>query len=187
MDLPGDVDALEGRWLQLFNEFQDFRSRRTARKTATRDELDAAQKEIDEEISSIRNESNQSIEAMKGQADQKIRRIEEETNVEIQRLQDEAYRKTTEIHEVTKKDLGLLQVTSERKTQELEDQRLVRKRKYEEDNQEIESEFVTRLKALERSRMPSVCTASRIPRGACESTIADQARHYRKRRRPPQH
>lgn len=186
MDLSADTDALEQRWLQRFNEFQDSRSQRTARKAAARNELDTAQTEIDGEISHIQNEHNQSIEVMKGEADAKIRRIEEQTKVEIQRLQDEADRKTAEIHEVTNRDLGLLQVISEKKTQELENKRIVRKRKHEDDCQEIENEFVTRLKTLENSCMPSVCTASRITRGACEGILADQIRHYRKRRHLPQ-
>lgn len=167
MDRSVDSDALEQLWLQRFNEFQDFRSQRIARKAAAKDELDAAQTGIDAEISNIQNEQNQSAEAVKGEADAKIRRIEEQTKVEIQRLQDEAYRKTTEIHEATKKDIGILQVNSERKTQELEDKRIARKRKHEDDYQEIESEFATRLKSLENSCMPSVCTASQISRGAC--------------------
>lgn len=97
MDLPADIDALEQRWLQLFNEFQDFRSRRIVRKTAARDELDTAQKEIDVEISNIQNEKIQSTEAIRGEAEARIRLIEEQTHVEIQRLQDEADKKTTEI------------------------------------------------------------------------------------------
>lgn len=181
-----DTDALEQRWLQRFNEFQDFRSQRIARKAAARNELDAAQTEIDAEISDIQNERNQSTEVMKGEADAKIRRIEEQTKVEIQRLQDEAYRKTTEIHEMTRKDLELLQVISEKKTQELEDKRTARKRKHEHDNREIESEFVLRLRSLENNCMPSVCTASRTPGAACEGTVADQIRHCRTRRPLPQ-
>lgn len=186
MDRSVDSDALEQLWLQRFNEFQDFRSQRIARKAAAKDELDAAQTGIDAEISNIQNEQNQSAEGMKGEADAKIRRIEEQTKIEIQRLQDEAYRKTTEIHEATKKDLGILQVNSERKTQELEDKRIARKRKHKDDYQEIESEFAMRLKSLENSCMPSVCTASQISRGACEGRVADQIRHYQTRRHLPQ-
>lgn len=186
MDLSADTDALEQRWLQRFNEFQDSRSQRTARKAAARNELDAAQTEIDGEISNIQNEHNESIEVMKGEADAKIRRIEEQTKIEIQRLQDQADRKTAEIHEVTNRDLGLLQVISEKKTQELESKRTARKRKHEDDCQKIESEFVMRLKTLENSCMPSVCTASLISRGACERTVADQFRRYRKHRHLPQ-
>lgn len=182
MDHPVNVDVLEERWLQRFNEFQGLRSQRTARQTTAREELDAAQREIAEEMSNIQNEENQRIEVIKGEAEAKIRQIEEKTNAEIQRLQYGACRKTAEIHEVTKKDLGLLQVVSQRKTQELEDKRMSRKRKHEDDNQEIEREFVTRLKALETSCMPSVCTASRI---SCEGTIADQNRPYQKRRHLP--
>lgn len=182
MDHPVNVDALEERWLQRFNEFQHIKSQRIARQTVARDELDAAQREIDQEISNIQSEGNQSIEAIAGEADAKIRQIKEQLQAEIQRLQDDAKRKTTEIHEETKKDLELLQVDSQRKTQELKDKRMARKRKHEDDNQEIEREFVTRLKALETSCVPSVCTASRI---SCEKTRADQIRHCRRHRRLP--
>ncbi|KAK7732434.1 hypothetical protein SLS63_005113 [Diaporthe eres] len=129
---------------------------------AAKDELDAAQIGIDAEISNIHNEQNQSAEAMRAEADAKIRRIEEQTKVQIQRLQDEASRKTTEIHEATKKDLGILQVNSERKTQELEDKRTARKRKHEDDYQEIESEFSMRLKSLEKRCMPSSTNSRKI-------------------------
>lgn len=186
MDLPDDIDALEQRWLQLFNEFQDFRARRIARKTAAIDELETAQKEIDVEISNIQNEKIQSTEAIRGEAEARIHLIEEQIHVEIQRLQDEADKKTTEIQRGVKKDVELLQAISEKKAQELEDKRLARKRKHEEDDQEIETEFATGLKALERSRMPSVCTASRTTRGARERTLTDYLRHYRKRHHPPQ-
>lgn len=185
MDLSTDNDVLEERWLQLFNEFQDFRSQRIARKATARDELEAAQKQIDSEISNVHNEQNQSIEAMKGEADAKIRRIQEHTEAEIRRLQDDACRKTAEIHDVTKRDLGLLQVISERKTQELEDKRNARKRKHEQSNQEIESEFHACLKTLDKSCIPSVCTASRAFRGAEKRAITDNSRPFRTRRRPP--
>lgn len=185
MDLSADNDVLEERWLQLFNEFQDFRSQRLARKATARDELDAAQKQIDAEIFNVHNEQNQSIEAMKGEADAKIRRIQEHTQAEIRRLQDDACRKTAEIHDVTKRDLGLLQVISERKTQELEDKRNARKRKHEQSNEEIESEFHARLKTLDKCCIPSVCTASQTVRGAEKRAVADSSRPCRTRRRPP--
>ncbi|KAL2293441.1 hypothetical protein FJTKL_05344 [Diaporthe vaccinii] len=111
---------------------------------------------------------------MKGEADAKIRRIEEQTKVEIQRLQDEAYRKTTEIHEATKKDLGILQVNSERKTQELEDKRIARKRKHEDDYHEIESEFSTRLKSLEKRCIARHSATFRNPRSANLSSASQQ-------------
>lgn len=186
MDLSTDNDVLEERWLQLFNEFQDFRSQRIARKATARDEFESAQKQIDSEISNVHNEQNQSIEAMKGEADAKIRRIQEHTQAEIRRLQDDACRKTAEIHDVTKRDLGLLQVISERKTQELEDKRNARKRKHEQSNQEIESEFHACLKTLDKSCIPSVCTASRAFRGAEKRAVTDYSRPCRTRRlRPP--
>lgn len=186
MDLSTDNDVLEERWLQLFNDFQDFRSQRIARKATARDELDAAQKQIDAEISNVRNEQNQSIEAKKGEADAKIRRIQEHTEAEIQRLQDDACRKTAEIHDVTKRDLGLLQVISERKTQELENKRNATKRKHEQSNQEIECEFHACLKILDKSCIPSVCTASRAFRGAEKRAVTDNSRPCRTRRHPPQ-
>lgn len=161
MDLSVNIDALEERWLQRFNEFQEFRSRRIARKRVARDELEAAQKEIDVEFSGIQNERNQRIEVIQGEANAKIRRIEEQTMVEIQRLRDVANRKTTEIQEGIKKDVGILQENSERKTRELEEKRIAKKRKHEDHDQEIESEFLTRLRTLDQSCMPSVCRASR--------------------------
>ncbi|KAG6354714.1 hypothetical protein INS49_004732 [Diaporthe citri] len=88
---------------------------------------------------------------MKEEAEAKIRLLKDKTDAEIQRLIQETFSKSTAIREATKKDLGLLQVTSERKTQELEDKRTARKRKHEDDYQDIESEFATRLKSLEKS------------------------------------
>ena len=165
MDHTVDSDALEERWQRMFNEFQDVRSQRSERKDAARDELHAGEQEIDAAISRIRGDQTIFIEALEEDAEEELRQIEEQTAIEIKRLRDEAQRKVTEVQKETNKRIELLKVDNEKQAQKLEDKRTSRKRKHEEDNREIEIEFSSRLKSLDRQLRAPVCTVPCTLRG----------------------
>lgn len=152
-----DSDALEERLGRLFHEFQGFQSQRDESRIAARDEFDAGMKEIEADISKVQDEQTQGVEVIKGDADAEIRRIEEQTNAEIERIQDEADEKASRIRERMNKDFEMLQVNAERKIRELETKRSSRKRKYEDDEQDIEFQFSRRLRTFDRHFATPVC------------------------------
>lgn len=165
MEHAVESDVLEERWERLVDEFQSFRAQRDARKTAARHELDAGQQEIDAQISRIRNEHTEHVEAIRGETEAKLRQIEEQTDIEIMRLRDEAHRKSMVIQEESKQYIESLKGRVDRWTQQLEDKQASRKRKHEEVDKQIDSNFSLRLKALDRTLIVSVCTSFWAIRG----------------------
>lgn len=156
MDVAEENDDLEDRWQRMFNEFQNFQAQRRELRDTARGQLDANEKEIDGEILRIRSDQTKQIEAIKEEANAAQRHIEEQAVIEIKRLQEEAQRRITDVQKGTERDVEILKVNIEAKTQELEHKRTSRKRKYEEDNRQIDSEFSSRLMRLDRQLRVSV-------------------------------
>lgn len=166
MDIAAENDDLEDRWQRMFNEFQNVQAQRRELRDTARGELDAKEKEIDGEILRIRSDQTKQIEAIKEEANAEQRHIEEQAAVEIQRLREEAQRRIAEVRKETEEDVENLKVDIEIQTRELEHKRTSRKRKHEEDNRQIESEFASRLKRLDRELKASVRIIVRAFEGA---------------------